>query len=41
MKKMSINAPVAEFVRLNCPNGTIEIISKTIITEDGKKKRAN
>lgn len=25
---------------LNCPNGTIEIISKTIITEDGKKKRA-
>jgi NADH-quinone oxidoreductase subunit I len=24
---------------LNCPNGTIEIISKTIITEDGKKKR--
>ena len=25
---------------LNCPNGTIEIISKTIITEDGKKKKA-
>ena len=25
---------------LNCPNGTIEVISKTIITEDGKKKRA-
>jgi NADH-quinone oxidoreductase subunit I len=24
---------------INCPNGTIEIISKTIITEDGKKKR--
>ena len=24
---------------LNCPNGSIEIISKTIITEDGKKKR--
>jgi NADH-quinone oxidoreductase subunit I len=25
---------------LNCPNGTIEIISKTVLTEDGKKKRA-
>lgn len=25
---------------INCPNGSIEIISKTIITEDGKKKRA-
>jgi NADH-quinone oxidoreductase subunit I len=25
---------------INCPNGTIEIISKTIVTEDGKKKRA-
>lgn len=25
---------------LNCPNGTIEIITKTIVTEDGKKKRA-
>jgi NADH-quinone oxidoreductase subunit I len=25
---------------LNCPNGTIEVISKSIITEDGKKKRA-
>ena len=24
---------------INCPNGTIEIISKTIVTEDGKKKR--
>jgi NADH-quinone oxidoreductase subunit I len=24
---------------INCPNGTIEVISKTIITEDGKKKR--
>jgi NADH-quinone oxidoreductase subunit I len=24
---------------LNCPNGSIEIITKTIITEDGKKKR--
>ena len=24
---------------MNCPNGTIEVISKTIITEDGKKKR--
>jgi len=24
---------------INCPNGSIEIISKTIITEDGKKKR--
>jgi len=23
---------------INCPNGTIEVISKTIITEDGKKK---
>jgi NADH-quinone oxidoreductase subunit I len=25
---------------LNCPNGSIEIISKFIISEDGKKKRA-
>ena len=25
---------------INCPNGTIEVITKTIITEDGKKKRA-
>jgi NADH-quinone oxidoreductase subunit I len=25
---------------LNCPNGSIEIISKTIVTEDGKKKKA-
>jgi NADH-quinone oxidoreductase subunit I len=25
---------------INCPNGTIEVISKTILTEDGKKKRA-
>ena len=25
---------------INCPNGTIEVISKTIVTEDGKKKRA-
>lgn len=25
---------------INCPNGTIEIISKIIITEDGKKKKA-
>lgn len=24
---------------INCPNGSIEVISKTIITEDGKKKR--
>jgi NADH-quinone oxidoreductase subunit I len=24
---------------INCPNGSIEIISKTIITEDGKKKK--
>jgi NADH-quinone oxidoreductase subunit I len=24
---------------MNCPNGTIEVISKTITTEDGKKKR--
>lgn len=24
---------------INCPNGTIEIISKSIVTEDGKKKR--
>jgi len=24
---------------LNCPNGSIEVISKTIITEEGKKKR--
>ena len=23
---------------INCPNGTIEIISKTIITEDGKRR---
>ena len=26
--------------QLNCPNGSIEIISKFIISEDGKKKRA-
>jgi NADH-quinone oxidoreductase subunit I len=25
---------------INCPNGSIEIISKSILTEDGKKKRA-
>ena len=25
---------------LNCPNGSIEIISQTILTEDGKKKKA-
>lgn len=25
---------------INCPNGSIEIISKTLISEDGKKKRA-
>jgi NADH-quinone oxidoreductase subunit I len=25
---------------INCPNGTIEIISKSIMTEEGKKKRA-
>jgi len=25
---------------INCPNGTIEVISKTVLTEDGKKKRA-
>jgi NADH-quinone oxidoreductase subunit I len=25
---------------INCPNGSIEVISKTIIIEDGKKKRA-
>jgi len=25
---------------INCPNGSIEIISKTITTEDGKKKKA-
>jgi NADH-quinone oxidoreductase subunit I len=25
---------------INCPNGTIEVISKTITTENGKKKRA-
>lgn len=24
---------------LNCPNGSIEIISKSVMTEDGKKKR--
>ena len=24
---------------MNCPNGTIEVISKQVITEDGKKKR--
>ena len=24
---------------INCPNGTIEIISKTLVNEDGKKKR--
>jgi NADH-quinone oxidoreductase subunit I len=24
---------------INCPNGTIEVISKTITTDDGKKKR--
>jgi NADH-quinone oxidoreductase subunit I len=25
---------------INCPNGTIEVIPKSIVTEDGKKKRA-
>jgi NADH-quinone oxidoreductase subunit I len=25
---------------INCPNGTIEVISRTITTDDGKKKRA-
>jgi NADH-quinone oxidoreductase subunit I len=25
---------------INCPNGSIEVISKSIITDDGKKKRA-
>lgn len=25
---------------LSCPNGTIEIISKTVVGEDGKKKKA-
>jgi len=25
--------------QMNCPNGTIEVISKSVITEDGKKKR--
>lgn len=25
---------------LNCPNGSIEVISKTITSEDGRKKRA-
>lgn len=25
---------------INCPNGTIEVISKTVLTEDGKKKKA-
>lgn len=25
---------------LNCPNGTIEIITKTVVSEDGKKKKA-
>lgn len=25
---------------INCPNGSIEIISKTVETEDGKKKKA-
>ncbi len=25
---------------INCPNGTIEIITKTIVTEEGKKKKA-
>lgn len=25
--------------QINCPNGTIQVISKTIETEDGKKKR--
>jgi NADH-quinone oxidoreductase subunit I len=25
---------------INCPNGSIEIISKTITTEDGRKKKA-
>jgi len=25
---------------LNCPNGTIEVITKQIVTEEGKKKKA-
>lgn len=25
---------------INCPNGTIEVISKSTVTEEGKKKRA-
>jgi NADH-quinone oxidoreductase subunit I len=25
---------------INCPNGTIEIISKTVVTDDSKKKKA-
>jgi NADH-quinone oxidoreductase subunit I len=25
---------------INCPNGSIEVIPKSIVTEDGKKKRA-
>ena len=25
---------------INCPNGSIEIISKSVLTEDGKKRRA-
>jgi NADH-quinone oxidoreductase subunit I len=25
---------------ISCPNGSIEIISKTVVTEDGKKKKA-
>lgn len=25
---------------INCPNGSIEIITKTLVSEDGKKKRA-
>ncbi|HPG33282.1 MAG: 4Fe-4S binding protein [Lentimicrobiaceae bacterium] len=25
---------------INCPNGSIEIISKSVMTEDGKKRRA-
>ncbi|MFN8241065.1 MAG: 4Fe-4S binding protein [Bacteroidales bacterium] len=25
---------------INCPNGSIEVISKTVVTEDGKKKKA-
>ena len=24
---------------INCPNGSIEVISKSVMTEDGKKKR--